>query len=789
MNDILQKLEKPLKLETKNGCLNNAVIDGFDKFVLSLAQEGIIKDVTHKVLFSELYNLFKDYKDKNTFERQKCLNSAITIINQIKESSINYLLFELNSPVQYLKGVGPVKAKFLKILGINTIADLLQYYPRDYCDYTKIKPIAKCVTLNKETICGTVIDVKIIKPYRFSYNAILKVIVRDKTGFASLVFFNQQKLFPYLQKIFTTNTEVIVTGKFIYRYNEIQTSSFDYEIIDKDEEKFLLQTGRIVPIYRLSETAKNIRQLRKIIKSVIDKYVNFLIEILPLNIIHKYNFPLINEAIKNIHYPSNFSSLQKAKQRIIFEEFFFLQLSLALKKRNVQEEKKEPFKITNKLLPKFYNDLKFELTNAQKRVIAEIQNDMCKNTPMNRLLQGDVGSGKTIVAIASMLFACENGYQSAIMAPTEILAEQHYFNICKILSNLNIKITLLVSNMKQKEKKEVLEKIKNGEADIIVGTHALIQEKVSFNKLCLVIIDEQHRFGVMQRQELKQKGLHTNVLVMTATPIPRTLCLTVYGDLEISVIDEMPKQRGKIITNWCYEREREKIYNFIKNQIKLNHQVYIVYPLVEESEKLDLKAATEMKEHLEKCIFPDLKIGLVHGKMKREDKEKIMTEFKQNKINILVATTVIEVGIDISNVTVMVIEHSERFGLAQLHQLRGRIGRGEFTSYCILFVSKNTSQEAKQRIEVFTKTINGFEIAEEDLKQRGPGEFLGTRQHGLPEFKLANIIRDSKILELARKEAFNLISNDPNLLESKHKFIKKKLFLEYKNKIDLITVG
>lgn len=801
---LLEKIKKPLKLEIKKDYQNTAVSNGLDKYVMFWAEKGIVssKDKQTKTLFLKLYELFRNYATESSFLRKEKVTLGLKIIEQIAGREIKEevgtkekieekkVLFELNIPIQYLKGVGPQRAKFLKTLKIITISDLLQYFPRDYRDYRQIDSIKEAVKEEKATVCGKVIGTKIIEPRRKFIQKIFKVIIMDKTAVASLLFFQQQKLFKYLEKTFINGQEVIVTGKFNLRYGEIQSTNFDYEIINKEEEKELTQTGRIVPVYKLSEKAKILRLLRNIIKTALDKYSPRLMEILPQEYLLKYNFPLIEKAINTIHYPSNFKELEEAQKRLVFEELFFLQLAIAIKKHNNRiEEKKFKYKIKNKLVTQFYKKLKFELTYSQKKVIEEITKDLLSSKPMNRLLQGDVGSGKTIVAIVSMLIALENGYQAAIMVPTEILAEQHYINISSLVADLKIKVVLLISNLKKSNKTKVLEEIKTGKANIIIGTHALIQENVKFDKLALVIIDEQHRFGVMQRYLLREKGLSPEVLVMTATPIPRTLCLTVYGDLDVSVIDELPPERGKIITTLFYEKEREKVYTLIYKEVKKGHQVYIIYPLVEESEKLDLKAATEMHKHLKQDIFPEFNIGLMHGKLKTEEKERIMQEFKENKINILVSTTVIEVGIDIPNVTIMVIEHSERFGLAQLHQLRGRIGRGKFTSFCVLLISPHISLEAKERLKIFTQTNDGFKIAEEDLKQRGPGEFFGIRQHGLPDFKIANLIKDMKILQQAREEAFDLIEKNPQLLGEEYKLIKKKLILDYKDKMNLMMVG
>ncbi|MFH1613094.1 MAG: ATP-dependent DNA helicase RecG [bacterium] len=703
-------------------------------------------------------------------------------------------LLDLKIPVQYLKGIGPERAKLLNTLGIKTILDLLQYYPRDYRDCSKIKKISHLFyqkeNLAIETIYATIETTQVITPHGFYKQPIYKVIIKDDTGIASLIFFNQKKFFKYFDKIFINGKKIIVSGNFKIKFNELQSYSFDYELIDEDENTESIQTGKIIPIYKLSGYVKNMRLLRNFIKKGLDEYFGKLNDLIPLFIREKMNFLDINESLFQIHFPSSYETLQKAKNRLIFDEFFFFQIALFLKKQIYILPKKELFfKITNQFISHFYNNLPFQLTEAQKKVIKEIKLDMCSEHSMNRLLQGDVGSGKTIVAIFAMLICCESGYQATIMAPTEILAEQHYLTLHKNLEKLGIKIGLLSSGLKFSEKKDTIKKIEDGEINIVIGTHSLIQESVKFKNLGLVVIDEQHKFGVLQRDALRKKGQNLDVLIMTATPIPRTLSLTVYGDLDVSILNELPKGRKQIITKWITEKKRKEMYTFLKEEIKKGHQVYIVYPLIEESEKIDLKAAIIMQKHLQQDIFPDLKVGLLHGKMKVQEKEEIMSAFKNNEIQILVCTTVVEVGIDIPNVTVMVIEHAERFGLSSLHQLRGRIGRGSKESYCLLFTGVKLSLEAKERIKAMLQTSDGFKIAELDLKQRGPGEFMGTRQHGLPDLKLANLITDIKILEIARKTAFQIIEQDKSLLKPEYFLIKRKIIEEYKEKMKLTMVG
>jgi ATP-dependent DNA helicase RecG len=462
---------------------------------------------------------------------------------------------------------------------------------------------------------------------------------------------------------------------------------------------------------------------------------------------------------------------------------------MAVKKSGRILEKGISFKLSGKIMEKFYSILQFDLTGAQQRVIEEIQKDMSADTAMNRLLQGDVGSGKTIVSMAAMITACENAYQAAIMAPTEILAKQHFETISSWAEKIGIKAVLLTGSMNNTARSVILRQIQNGEADIIIGTHALIQEDVDFHKLGMVVIDEQHRFGVMQRATLRAKGINADVLVMTATPIPRTLAMTVYGDLDVSVIDEMPPGKKPVHTVVLPENKRDKVYQTISAEMAKGHQAFIVYPLVEQSEVLDLKDATNMAAHLQKDIFPDNRVGLIHGKMKEKEKDEVMREFLDNKIQILVSTTVIEVGIDVPRASLMVIEHAERFGLSQLHQLRGRVGRRDIPSSCILLADYKCSADARKRLKVMEKTTDGFVIAEEDLAIRGPGDFLGTRQSGLPDFRIASIIRDARILNDAKEDAFALAARDPFLEKPEHIILKETLISKWQGKLDLARTG
>lgn len=652
---------------------------------------------------------------------------------------------KLDTPVQYVKGVGPKLAKLFAKLGVKTVEDLLYFFPRDYEDRRKIKPIKELKPYEMVLIRGKIVNISHqLTKGRFS---ILKLRLEDPSGSISAVWFNQ----PYLMKLFQPGMRLIVSGKV-----EIDTFAGGIQLQVRDFEIDSGEPLGIVPVYPLTEGLYP-KRLRKIIKQALSKYLKYIKDPIPSPIQRSYRLLNLRSAIQNLHFPSDLKLIEGARSRLVFDDFFVFQLGLGLRRQEVKEEKGIAFKLEGNLLDEFIKKLPFTLTSAQQRVIEEIKADMQSDRPMNRLLQGDVGSGKTIVATIASLIAIQNGYQVAFMAPTEILAQQHYNKIIRLLEHQNIRIRLLTGTTQRKKRIEEI-----GKWELVIGTHALIEEKIRFQKLGLVIIDEQHRFGVLQRHRLRQKGYNPDILFMTATPIPRSLAFTLYGDLDRSIIDEMPPGRTPIKTYYVPETERKNAYEFMRKQINEGRQVFIVCPLVEESEKVDLKAAMDEAERLQKDIFPEFKVGLMHGRLSGEEKDKIMERFKSGKIHILVSTTVIEVGIDIPNATVMVIEHAERFGLSQLHQLRGRIGRGAEQSYCFLIADAKTT-EAKTRIKAMLDSTDGFHIAEVDLRLRGPGDFYGVRQSGLPNFRVADIIRDEKILRIARQAAFDLLKSDPKL--------------------------
>ncbi|MFH1896889.1 MAG: ATP-dependent DNA helicase RecG [Candidatus Desantisbacteria bacterium] len=718
------------------------------------------------------------------------------------------LLHELNEPIQYLKGVGEAKAKKFECLGIKTIYDLLTYYPRDYQDRSKVNRIFSLQNGQRETFSGIVIGHTTAAFHRKGIK-LTKTCVSDGTGYVYLLFFGGYSM----DKILPPRTKVFVTGRIRRYQGEIQVTDFEYEIID-EKERELLHTNRIVPIYPLTEKVPasiGQRMIRQAVQQALEKFSN-IPDMLPAEILLRQQLPDYLAALKNIHLPESHEEYKKARNRLVFNEFFLLQLAFGIsQKKMATEEKGIRYFIGGKLVDTFINSLPFTLTGAQKRVIKEILDDMSQPVPMNRLIHGDVGSGKTVVAACAALIAYENGYQTAFMSPTEILAEQHFLTLSHLLRQLEIRLGVLTSSTKKRQRDKLLAMTKEGEIDILIGTHALIQDAVIFKQLGLCIIDEQHRFGVVQRAALKEKArdkdgqlITPDILVMTATPIPRTLALTLYGDLSTSVIDELPPLRLPVITRCRSEQSMDKIFAFIRQEVSDGRQAYIVYPLIEESEEMDLKAAVTSFEEL-KIVFPEFQLGLLHGQMKVQEKDETMAAFYKHQINILVSTTVIEVGIDVANATIMLIEHAQRFGLAQLHQLRGRVGRGSNKSYCILMATEkiasmvnsnmplnqmdDTIFKGAKRLQTMCETNDGFKIAEVDLEIRGPGEFFGTRQHGMPELKLANIIYDAQILESARKEAFALLKNDPFLTDIDHQNIKKTFFYEFRDRIALGSVG
>lgn len=685
-------------------------------------------------------------------------------------------MIDLKQSVQFIKGVGPSRVKLLNILGIYTIEDLISYYPRTYEDRTKITKIAELQDGQSAMI--EAVTTSGASTARLRKNmTITKVIVEDDTGRALISWFNQD----YVK----TRIHAKEKYRFFGRVSKKSgVTEFNSPVFDAENEH--KNTGKIVPVY---PTTKGLNQtsIRQAIENALALVNEKLEESLPEYIVKQYNLMSLVDATKQIHFPSNMEKFTLARKRLAFEELLTFQLALLSLKTQYDNEIRGIKYDENVKMSDVINTLPFRLTKAQLRVLEEIDRDMESEKPMNRLLQGDVGSGKTIVAMISAYKAVKSGYQVAVMAPTTILATQHLENFNKILSSFGIKSELLISSLTKKQKQIVLDKLKSGEIDIIIGTHALLQENVEFKKLGLVVTDEQHRFGVKQRSIIAGKGNNPDVLVMTATPIPRTLAIVVYGDLDISVIDELPPNRKKIDTLAVRENMTGRIVEFIKKNVDEGRQAYIVCPFVEDNEDMEnVKSIEKLAKTYKDDIFKDYKVEILHGKMKPKEKDQVMQDFKDNKISILISTTVIEVGVDVPNANIMVIENAERFGLAQLHQLRGRVGRGEYKSYCILKYNGN-SDLIRQRMETMTATDDGFKIAEKDLELRGSGEFFGTKQHGLPEFKIANIFdaEDIKILKLVQELAIKIEAEDSKLENEKNKKLKKMVTRIREERIEL----
>lgn len=670
---------------------------------------------------------------------------------------------DLKKDVKYIKGVGPNRATLLNKLGIFTLEDLITYYPRDYEDRSKPKKICDVVN-GEEVLVQGIVQTKLIESRIRKGLTLYRTKIADETGFMEIVWYNQSYLKTQIKQGQTYN----FFGKVSLKYNKKEMNSPVFDIDTKTKN-----TGKIVPLYPLTyNLSQNV--LRGIIENGIKEIDGQLLENLPEYILKNYNLYDINTAIKQIHFPDNFEKYELARKRLAFEELLIMQLALlTLKKSYTHQEKGISFD-KNVKMSDLINNLPFKLTKAQLRVLEEIDGDMESQKPMNRLLQGDVGSGKTIVSIISAYKAVKSGYQVAIMAPTAILASQHLESFTQILDKYGIKCELLISNITKKRKEEILERLKNGEIDVIIGTHALLEENVVFKNLGLVVTDEQHRFGVKQRGTIVAKGNNPDTLVMTATPIPRTLALILYADLDISIIDELPPNRQKIDTFAVTKRLEERVNNFVKKQIDEGRQAYIVCPLVEENEEINAQSVLELAERYKNEVFANYKVEYLHGKMKPKEKDEIMENFKKGEIDILISTTVIEVGVNVPNASIMIVENAERFGLAQLHQLRGRVGRGEYKSYCILKYQGN-SDVIRQRMSIMQETNDGFKISEKDLELRGSGEFFGTKQHGLPEFKIANIFEDMPMLKNIQVIASNILKEDPNLEQEKNKMLKQEV--------------
>jgi ATP-dependent DNA helicase RecG len=686
-----------------------------------------------------------------------------------------------DTPLQFVKGIGPRRAELLGRKDLHTVQDALYFVPIRHEDRTRLTPFRELRAGDVRTSAGVIVGTSPPPPRS---RAPFTVMLRDPSGFAVAAFFGAR---GHLTRVFARGQRLVLHGKVRLHRGQPTIQVQDWERVEPgDDER--LHTGRLVPIYSTTEGLPQ-RVLRALMRSLVDAHGAEVAEVLPERVRERRQLPALPAALRGAHFPETEGELAVARHRLAFDDFLFLQLGLAILRARSTRAHGIALAPAGTLVARLRASLPYALTPAQERVWEEIRSDMAAPYPMHRLLQGDVGSGKTVVAAQAVLTAIEAGCQAAVMAPTEILAEQHFMTFQQLLTPLGISVVLLTSSLKAREREARRAALASGDVPCAVGTHALVQEGVAFRRLGLAVVDEQHRFGVAQRASLRDKGEQPDLLVMTATPIPRTLALTLYGDLDVSVIDALPPGRRPITTVARTESKRAAIYDFLRAQVGEGRQVYVVCPLVEESEAVDVQAATDMARRLQADVFADRTVGLLHGRLRFEDKEAVMRRFKAGDIHVLVATTVIEVGIDVPNASVMLVEHADRFGLSQLHQLRGRVGRGPWKSYCILLTPPRLGEEAQRRLEAMVASGDGFRIAEADLQLRGPGEFFGTRQSGLPEFRVADLLRDGAILEEARREAMAIVAADPELRDPAHRGLRESLLARWRGKLWLASAG
>ncbi|UCF71364.1 MAG: ATP-dependent DNA helicase RecG [candidate division WOR-3 bacterium] len=684
----------------------------------------------------------------------------------------------LGSPVQYVKGIGPKRAACLARIGVETVRDLLLLVPRRYIDYSTVFKIRDVKIDDEATVIGRIKHVS-ARQTRNRTN-LVTALLSDSTGSIVLKWFNR----PDLKKRIKVGELILVSGK-VTAYGTRQFVNPLYEFIDEGQTEQTIH-GSIIPIYPLTEGLTT-WDIRRAVRIALEKCLPEFKETLSQSLIARNGLLQLHRAIQCIHFPGDIDEARAARNRLVYDEFFFFELILARRKTELQEKPGIPFVTKDTLTGPFVKDLPFTLTQGQTAAIKSITDDMRRARPMNRLLQGDVGSGKTVVAVYAILIALENDYQAVLMAPTEILAEQHYMVLRDMLASIGIQPFLLTGSTKGSERNVVIEKIASGEAKLVLGTHALIEEEISFSRLGMVVVDEQHRFGVMQRAALVNKGINPDFLVLSATPIPRTLALTLYGDLDISIIKEKPPARGEVITKIIHEREKKKLFRFIRDILTQGRQAFVICPIIEKSETMELKSVAEVTDEIT-TAFPDFSVAVIHGRLSTSERLHIMSEYRLGNITMLVATTVVEVGVDIPNATVMIIMHPERFGLAQLHQLRGRIGRGAQESYCFLVVSRYLQPDTYDRIQFFEKNTDGFALAQKDMRLRGPGEVLGKRQHGLPDINIGDIEYDRDLLFKARDDAFSLIEQDPGFDSPENYHIKAHLD-NLTHRAELLSIG
>jgi len=801
----ISRLRKVLELEAQRGYDNTAVAGGLDKLLANLLDQTD-PDPVHPALLRRLRKIIPagfSYSAKDCAARRQWSTDFLSLLSDPIERPAGGTLrsapptplhrttikstptppvTDLGVSITSVKGISAILATRFARLGVRSIHNLLYFFPNRHLDYSRLKTISQLTEGPEQTITANVWEVHIIMPGgRRSTEAILG----DATGNMRSVWFNN----PWVVKTLKTGDTIVLSGKVKFFQGRPVFESPEWELVEDQE---LIHTGRLVPLYPLTSGLHQ-RQVRRLMKQVADNYAPTLSEYLTPDIIKRQGFPSLSQALMTYHFPASFELKEQARRRLAFDELFLLQLGVLARKRRWQAEQPGlPLKTVPTFLKKLITALPFKLTKSQARVLSEITDDLARPIAMARLLQGEVGSGKTVIAILGLLLAIRNGYQGAIMAPTEVLAEQHFKTICRLLGTMGTEtpsetsvatfegllskplgVALLMGDVKESAKVETQKLIAAGKVDIVIGTHALIQKSVRFKKLGLVIVDEQHRFGVAQRTALRQKGYNPHMLAMTATPIPRTLALTIYGDLDLSVIDELPPGRQAIKTRWIKPEQRQSAYNFIRKQVAATHQAFIICPLIEESETIQARSAVAEFEKLSREIFPDLRLALLHGNLSSREKDEVMSAFSRHEVDILVSTPVVEVGIDVPNATVMMIESADRFGLSQLHQFRGRVGRGLAQSYCMLFADR-PSDIALLRLDIIEHTLDGFKLADEDLKLRGPGEFFGTRQSGIPDLRMAKL-SDVPTLESARAEAEQLFAKDPDMKSPAHQALVSEI--------------
>jgi ATP-dependent DNA helicase RecG len=814
MPTAFDKLEKILRLEQSQGYRNRAVIGGLETFADIWRGEALAEgpDEEQSQRINEIADVLQRYAQIDEARR---VQVVADVLNQ-RDPSLDKTPSRqpplhkpgshpkaapstpppvmppserastgLEAPVSTLPGVSTAYSARLRRLDILTVGDLLYHFPHRYDDYSTLKPINQLEYGEEVTIVGTVWETGTRKTR--GGGEIVTSVIADASGTIEAVWFNQ----PYLARQLRPGRRIVLSGKIDEYLGRLTLQSPEWEPLERE----LIHTGRLVPVYPLTRGLSS-RWMRRLTKRVVDHWAPRLEEYVPQVVRQRAGLMDLSTAVRQIHFPDDRQAAEEARRRLSFDEFFFIQLGMLRQRQTWQSQAGMPIPTNQALLQAFQKSLPFELTGAQQSSVDHILRDMTQPKPMSRLLQGDVGSGKTVVAAAAMLMAVAAGKQAALMAPTEILAEQHYRTLAELLADTDgwglarpVSVVLLTGSLNRVERRKVYTALASGQADIVVGTHALIQHHVTFHDLALVIVDEQHRFGVVQRGTLRGKGGSPHMLVMSATPIPRSLALTLYGDLDISVIDELPPGRQRIETRWLLPRERERAYAFVSSQIEKGRQAFILYPLIEESDKVEARAAVEEYERLQREVFPDLEMGLLHGRMKGKEKDEVMTRFRQGEIDILVSTSVIEVGIDVPNATVMIVEGADRFGLAQLHQFRGRVGRSEHRSYCLLLSDTASPDDPQtrstwERLKAIEGTQDGFALAEKDLELRGPGDFLGVRQSGLPELRLASL-SNLRVLEQARAEAQLVFQDDPGLAKPEHQALSEQIARFWQGKGEL----